>query len=96
MDRTPKVLQAAARDAAARARLLAEALDALADVADNLSEVPQGARPPQQAAGASIAERSTFIDLDPSPDIDERQCLILLRYLRAAWASSTPRPRSRS
>jgi hypothetical protein len=39
MDRTQKVLQAAARDAAARARLLAEALDALADATDCLPEV---------------------------------------------------------
>jgi hypothetical protein len=39
MDRTPKVIQAAARDAAARARLLADALDALADAADTLCDL---------------------------------------------------------
>ena len=50
MDRTPKVLQAAARDAAARARLLAEALDVLADAADTLAEVPQ----PTPAAGYAV------------------------------------------
>jgi hypothetical protein len=49
MDRTPKVLQAAARDAAARARLLAEALDALADAAETLSEVPSPSSAPARA-----------------------------------------------
>ena len=37
-DRPRKILQAAARDASARARLLAEALDALADAAEGASE----------------------------------------------------------
>lgn len=54
MDRSLKVLQAAARDAAARARLLAEALDALADTADAISDLPQ----PTLVAGdrVSLAE----------------------------------------
>ena len=57
MDRTPKVLQAAARDAAARARLLAEALDALADAADAPSEAPHGDRPAQQDAAVGAIDR---------------------------------------
>ena len=52
MDRAPRVLKAAARDAAARARLLAEALDALADAADTLSEVPSPPRATPAAAPA--------------------------------------------
>jgi hypothetical protein len=55
MDRTPKVLQAAARDAAARARLLAEALDALADAAEPLSEVPSPSSAPAPARAAPEA-----------------------------------------
>jgi hypothetical protein len=56
MDRTPKVLQAAARDAAARARLLAEALDALADAADTLSEVPSPEQPAPVVSGADVVD----------------------------------------
>jgi hypothetical protein len=56
MDRTPKVLQAAARDAAARARLLAEALDALADAADTLSEVPTPESAAPVVSGAHVAD----------------------------------------
>ena len=41
VDRTGKILQAAARDAAARARLLAEALDSLAEAAEGLVEIQQ-------------------------------------------------------
>jgi hypothetical protein len=54
MDRTPKVLQAAARDAAVRARLLADALDALADAADALSQVPVPA--PAGGVGGTAVE----------------------------------------
>lgn len=58
MDRTPKVLQAAARDAASRARLLADALDALSDAADTLSPViaPTPAVP---AAGSDVADSAS-------------------------------------
>ena len=57
MDRTPKVLQAAARDAALRARLLADALDALADAADALSQVPAPA-PAGAVEGTAIESGS--------------------------------------
>lgn len=58
MDRTPKVLQAAARDAATRARLLADALDALADAADMLSPViaPNAAEP---GAGSDVTDSAS-------------------------------------
>ena len=61
MDRTPKVLQAAARDAAARARLLAEALDALADAAETLSEVPSPSSAPAPAPAPAAPEAQTDV-----------------------------------
>ncbi len=50
-DRPRKILQAAARDASARARLLAEALDALADAADGASERAAETSTERMAAG---------------------------------------------
>jgi hypothetical protein len=67
MDRSQRVLQAAARDAAARARLLAEALDAVADAAESLAGAPltssAPAHPPAVGSGSlwTVADVAQFM-----------------------------------